>query len=645
MSEILDNVADSMDRRLGSVLMNQLGVEANIIEEAIAYQNTLIEKRKTDPNTPMKKMGEVLIGTGLVSRDKVYRALAMQKGLPFMTANEIKGIANYKLYRERDFLDISRDGDVSSIIRAIFETQSFPSHFESDVDSNGNEVSKLVIVATNPDYLSSIKLHYENLLQNNVLCKVVLTDNSVFKTFTLKYNAITAKELKEFCKYVDGVVPWSGQAITTREILQYMLCLAILEDVSDIHISPSSDGLAKIAFRKFNTVETQFYISYNLYANLIHTVKITAHMKENVLYVPQDGRIDGEDIIKDVSIKLNRDGAIVNHAYGIDENSVNYDFSSVSFRISTYPTEPNVKLEIGNTFEKLVIRVLNMNSGLVELSELGLSEQTVAELNTMKNRTQGIVLIVGPTGSGKSTTLYSTLNSINSIARNIITFEDPVEMRQLYWTQGQRKVVENSPENNFDFKEANKAILRQDPDIIMMAEVRDTDTAEFTIAAANTGHLVFTTVHANSAASAVERLKKLGVSELDAAMSILCIMSQRLVKKLCPHCRIQRQMSEQEVSRLLRFDEITQDEIPSQIFVAKKGGCKFCSGRGYIGRVTINEIIPFNKEMKRLILSGVTSELEIRELANKQGYLSLLQDGVAKSSKGICDINDMMSAL
>ena len=233
------------------------------------------------------------------------------------------------------------------------------------------------------------------------------------------------------------------------------------------------------------------------------------------------------------------------------------------------------------------------------------------------------------------------MNSINGLKKNIISFEDPVEMPQMLWSQGQRRVTDNE-ETNFDFLQATKAILRQDPDIIMMAEVRDADTARFAIDAANTGHLVLTTLHANTAASAVERLKKLGVDTLDIAISVLAIMSQRIVKKLCPHCRQKIELNETQRASLLKF-ELPKSFLDSNkyVFQAKKGGCYYCGGKGYQSVTVINEIIPFNKEIKKMVIDGA-SEIAIRDEADKQGWKTMVTDGFIKSVDGLCDINDVI---
>lgn len=630
-------MALSDNRRLGEILVAEQNVPRTIIEEAIMYQNT-INKR----NKGAKKLGDILIETGLVSRDKVYRALATQYGMEYISANILKGLVNYKLYKSEEFYKKFTD-DVGEVLSNIMKTESFPTHYIRDEDSEDENAKELIIVVTNPEKMPQVN-QFTLLLQGKVKFKLLMTDNSMFNEFKLKYNAITKHELEDFSKRVRiSSDDLGGDRISLDEFFKYLLCYAILEKASDIHVFPSSNGMAKIAIRKFGSLETLFYITYDLYERLLaKTKRETGSMKESIVYIPQDGRIDGVELLKNVEIRLNRPDAIVSPMYKIDENYLNYNFSKVSFRVSTYPTEPNIKMEIGKTFEKLVIRVLNLSAGLIELSELGLSMEAVKEIERIKKKTQGIVLIVGPTGSGKSTTLYSMASSINCLEKNIITFEDPVEMRQLNWTQGQRNVTaDDNEEMTFDFEQANKAILRQDPDVIMMAEIRDVDTATFTINAANTGHLVLTTLHANSAASSIERLKKLSAHPLDIAMSTLCVMSQRLLKRICPHCKKPTNLTDERKEALLAVD-FNIDQFPAKVYSRNPDGCPFCNHLGHVGIVAVNEIIPFTKEIRQAIIEG-KSELVIRELASKKGFKTLLEDGIRKSSDGLCDIDEVIN--
>ena len=637
---------------LGEILTKMFDVSSKAIEEALLYQTAIKELAQENARAVSiqdYRLGEVLVSAGIVSRSKVYRALALKDGLEYMSAAQVRAVVNYRLFREPRIAScFDGSGDpkkgVSDLINRMFKCKSFISHYHKDE----SDEPVVVVVASSPECVKSVKMQITpSLERGNVKFKVVVSDNSSFDDFQLKFNAMTRDELAQLAKYVDRFNPVTQQTIDIGEFYQALLCYAIVENATDIHLFPSGNGLARIVLRKIGDLETQFYIRYELYKRIIDYTKRKAggNMQSNVVEVPQDGRVDGTELLQNVEIRLGREDAIVDRGLGIDENLLKYSFPQVSFRISTYPTESQTKMEPGNTYEKLVIRVLNLSAGLTELPELGLSEQTVAELNDFKERTQGIIIIVGPTGSGKSTTLYSFTNSIDCLSKAVITFEDPVEMRQMLWAQGQRKPT-NDAGTNFDFAQANKAILRQDPDIIMMAEVRDNDTAMFSINAANTGHLVMTTLHANSAASSIERLKKLGVDGLDIAISVLAVMGQRIIKKLCEHCRIKQPLTEAQRSRLLKLD-LPESVMNSNTYVHvhnSSGECMYCGGRGYTGVTVINEIIPFTKEIKHLIVKNA-SEIEIREQANKDKWKTMVEDGYAKSVAGICDIEDVIKRL
>ena len=642
----LPKVNKFLDVKLGSILKQEFGVGEDAIEEAISYKRALknVDERNGSNTLSNRTLGDVLIETGIVSKKTIYQALALQKGLDFMPAYTVNARTDYKLYKSEEIF--KHFGSLSDLVNVMMNTKSFISHWEADPE-NPNEPAKLVIVVTTPENTSSVKRLSTVLEKKGVKTHIVLSDSSVFDEFKLRYNFVTKEEMENIAAYVDQTNPVTGTTVTLREFYSYLLTYAIVEKATDIHILPVGEHLARIVFRKIGELETQFYITYSLYTRIIGFTKAHAGMKTNLNGIPQDGRLSGEqkvengELLTNVNIRLKRKDAIIDRGLGVDENSLHYSFPKVSFRVSTYPVETSIKRSSDDPYEKLVIRVLNLSSGLTEMADLGLSSQATDELKLLKERSQGIILIVGPTGSGKSTSLYSLMNSINGLKKNIISFEDPVEMPQMLWSQGQRRVTDNE-ETNFDFLQATKAILRQDPDIIMMAEVRDADTARFAIDAANTGHLVLTTLHANTAASAVERLKKLGVDTLDIAISVLAIMSQRIVKKLCPHCRQRIELNDMQRASLIKF-ELPKSFLDSNkyVFQAKKGGCYYCGGKGYQSVTVINEIIPFNKEIKKMVIDGA-SEIAIRDEADKQGWKTMVTDGFIKSVDGLCDINDVI---
>ena len=621
--EIEEDLSIYKSMKIGEILISKFKVNRSIIEEGLFKQKKVFNNKK--------KIGTILIEDGLVSKDTLYHAYSLQKQKDYINYNRIKQRVDFKIYKEERIFQAFHQTSYITLLYTIMKAKALPMYWEKD-EKSGEE--SLVVGITNPDLndthilIDSLESHLKKQGINLIL---YMTSEKLYTDFELKYKELTLKELEEFSQRIDEITP--------EVFLQYLLIYAILHGISDLHISPSSNESARIAGRSLGEVETLFYLSLRHYNALIAVIKNNADMKADKMFVPQDGRIDGKKLLKDVVINVNRTNSVKND-YDINENKLEYSFENVSFRISSYPTEPPYELAVGVSFEKLVIRVLNLSSGLVELSELGLNKEITSELNYAKSRNQGIIFIVGPTGSGKSTTIYSALSSINAIKKNIISFEDPVEMRQLYWSQGQRNIVKDNEDMNFDYLQSKKAILRQDPDIILMGEVRDEDSANFAIEAANTGHLVFTTLHSNSAAAAFERIRKLGVMPLEVASATICVLSQRLIKEVCPHCKKTREINEQELKTLERL-EFDIKKAPNNVIESNKNGCKYCNYRGYIGRTTLAEIIPVNSKIKEAIVNE-KPDYEIRKIASSMGFKTILEDGIDRMNSGRVALQDIL---
>ena len=366
---------------------------------------------------------------------------------------------------------------------------------------------------------------------------------------------------------------------------------------------------------------------------LINIIKSTANINAQAIHKPQDGSIDGSSFLKDYKLPLIREAM-----------EPIFSFLKVSFRVSTYPVgKPIGGVEEGIIYESVVIRVLGASGTTAELSSLGISKQSEKELRFASKRNQGIVLITGPTGSGKSTTLYSTLSLIDSIKKKIITFEDPIERRNMYWAQGERKITQNS-DTTFDFLDAKKAILRQDPNVILMGEVRDSESAQFAVEAANTGHLVFTTIHANSAVDAFERLAELEVEPAKIATSALAIFAQRLVKKVCPHCYIEREIKDEEREMLERLEIFKSEDIPKTIIDANPNGCNICNHTGFIGRTLIDEVVAVNQKIREMITNR-TPSFEIRKEVSKMGYKAMVENGIEKMKQKQTTLEEVLGAI
>jgi type II secretory ATPase GspE/PulE/Tfp pilus assembly ATPase PilB-like protein len=286
----------------------------------------------------------------------------------------------------------------------------------------------------------------------------------------------------------------------------------------------------------------------------------------------------------------------------------------VDFRVSSLPTVHG---------ENIVLRVLDKQSSIMPLAGLGFSKENLAKISRAQERPEGIIIVTGPTGSGKSTSLYSMLNEINTVDVNIQTLEDPVE----YSVPMIRQTAIR--EGILDFGDGIKALLRQDPDIIFVGEIRDATTGNMALKAAMTGHQVYTTLHTNDSFGALPRLFDLGLKPGMVAGAIIAVFAQRLVRKLCAHCK-RPHTPDAEECKLLGVDTAN----PPSLFKAKEGGCDACAGQGYKGRTAIVEILSFDEELDDMVANNAT-KAQIKAKAIEKGFKSLKDDGILKVLDGI----------
>jgi general secretion pathway protein E/type IV pilus assembly protein PilB len=291
----------------------------------------------------------------------------------------------------------------------------------------------------------------------------------------------------------------------------------------------------------------------------------------------------------------------------------------IDFRVSTHLTING---------ENIVMRILDEKQSILELDKLGFSEHSLAILKRMVQRPEGVIILTGPTGSGKTTTLYTVLNSINSVDKNIMTLEDPVEYRLPLIRQSNIR-----SDIGMDFATGIKTLLRQDPDVILVGEIRDRETAITAIQAAMTGHQVYTSLHTNDAISAIPRLMNIGVPNYLMSGSLIGIVAQRLARKLCMHCKKESPLDPIE-KRLLGPNHSRIDKL------FKAVGCEKCNG-GYKGRVVVCEILPFDRELDSMV-EKETNRKEIMKYALSQGFVPMVEDGIQKVIAGITDLKELM---
>ncbi len=384
------------------------------------------------------------------------------------------------------------------------------------------------------------------------------------------------------------------------KVIGSLLKRAVREKASDVHIEPSEEEV-DVRFRVDGVLRKVLALPKEIQSAVISRVKILANLKIDETRLPQDGRIQ-----------------------------ILLDGNKVDFRISTLPTVSG---------EKVVARVLDHSTGVLTLEQLGLRGRSFRVLEDNITKSHGMSLITGPTGSGKSTTLYAIIARIKDISINIITMEDPVEYRMPGVNQSQVNA-----KIGFTFANGLRSILRQDPNVVMVGEIRDRETADIAINAALTGHIVLSSLHTNDAAGALPRLLDMGIEPFLIISSTNAIVGQRLCRKLCDKCRSPATVKPDQLEEInqeietLPAEEKTLAKQKSSFYAAK--GCQACNNTGYRGRIGIFEVLDVTEPIKQLTLKRASAS-QILEQARKQGFISMKQDGILKALDGLTSIEEV----
>lgn len=445
-------------------------------------------------------------------------------------------------------------------------------------------------------YLVSPRSMESALKQYDTLPKILKTSTGI---------EITEQDLVRFEKQhtqLSNLAERINQTPLT-EVLSLLIAGAKQARATDIHVE-AEEADVKVRYRIDGVLQTVAILPKESWKKIISRIKLLAGLKLNIEDRPQDGRINLE--IADDKIDI---------------------------RVSTVPTSNG---------ESVAMRLLLSTEAGLEFEKLGLRGQPFEELKRQIKKPSGMIVATGPTGSGKTTTLYSMLKKINQPGSKIITLEDPIEYRLEGINQSQV-----DPEGGYTFVRGLKHALRQDPDIVMIGEIRDLETAEIAIQATLTGHLVFTTLHTNNAAGAIPRFLSIGTKPYLLAPALSAIVGQRLVRRLCEHCKKPKELDKDIQSRV---DEAINtipeksayrvDPNNPKIFYDKVG-CAECNNTGYYGRIGIFEVMTMNEELEKLILAGNTSEYDITRVALNHGMLTMVQDGVLKALEGITSIDEV----
>jgi type IV pilus assembly protein PilB len=404
-------------------------------------------------------------------------------------------------------------------------------------------------------------------------------------------SAEPSKESAEYRKTYDlqEKEPLAGplESAPAARMFDLVTMQAIRDRASDIHFEPDDKSL-RVRFRIDGFLFESMILPKVAHPAITSRIKILAEMDITETRLPQDGNFN-----------------------------IRMDNRGFEVRVSTFPTIYG---------ENVVLRILDQTSPLLTLEDLGFSEEILSQFKQLLRKTTGMILVTGPTGSGKTTTLYGSLNMINSVDKNIITIEDPVEYRLSLIRQTQV-----NPKAGITFAAGLRSILRQDPDVIMVGEIRDLETAQIAIQAALTGHLVLSTLHTNDAPEAITRLLDIGVEPYLISSSVIGVLAQRLVRVICPHCKVSFPIDEMTLKELKGV--IPKSEKSPTSFRGK--GCKQCKQSAYLGRTGIYELLMVDQRIKRLITEKASPQ-EIRQIARETtGLKSLREDGLLKVLKGV----------
>lgn len=518
--------------------------------------------------SPGQKLGDALLQRGFLTEQQLIEVLEFQLGIPHIS------LFRYPI-----------DTKLLNLIpkEMAKRNQLIPLKKEGD---------RLLVAMADPmDFFAIDDLRLTTGFQ---IDPAIATKDDILRVINKYYN------VEDGFEELLGTLPEGGEAaqeetMTAEDspvvrLVNQLLSNAVVMKASDIHIDPQETKVA-IRYRIDGVLRTERVLPKHMQSLLTARIKIMANLDITEHRVPQDGRI-----------------------------KVNLEFHPIDLRVSTLPTVYG---------EKIVMRILDLGSSLNDINKLGFNSLNLKRIINMIEKPTGIVLITGPTGSGKSSTLYAALNKLNSEEVNIITVEDPVE----YQIEGINQIQVNT-NVGMTFAAGLRSILRQDPNIIMVGEIRDKETAEIAVRASLTGHLVLSTIHTNDSLGTVNRLVDMGVEPFLVASALSGIVAQRLVRKICRDCAEEQAPTKREIEifakRGLKVDRIVRGR-----------GCSSCNMTGYKGRIAIHEVLVITDEMRKVIMNG-DSFLKLRELAIKNKTIFLIDDGLLKVKQGLTTTEEIL---
>ncbi|MEW8073896.1 MAG: type IV-A pilus assembly ATPase PilB [Candidatus Thiodiazotropha endolucinida] len=562
----------------------------------------------TNPKVNLSGLARCLIQDGLISEEDAESAFteALKKKVPFVTylvENAILNSIDIAISASRGFgvpifdLDVIDPGVIPT--DAVGE-KLVRTHHALPIFRRGNRLFLAVSDPTNHQGLDEIRFN-TGLASEAILVeedKLSRTINKVIEAQETSMDDLLDADLDNLdISGGDEEIESDESKLDVDEapVVRYinkLLLDAIKQGVSDIHFEPY-EYTYRVRYRQDGILREVASPPSNLANRLSSRIKVMSRMNIAEKRVPQDGRI---------KMQLSKSRAI-------------------DFRVNTCPTLYG---------EKIVLRILDPTSAQLGIEALGFEEDQREQFIDAINKPYGMILVTGPTGSGKTVSLYTALNMLNKSEVNISTAEDPVEIQVPGINQ-----VNTNVKTGLTFAEALRAFLRQDPDIVMVGEIRDLETAEIAVKAAQTGHLVLSTLHTNDAPQTLTRLANMGVPPFNIASSVLLIMAQRLARRLCEHCKAPEDLPKEA----LLEEGFTEADIKTDFTIYKPVGCDMCTG-GYKGRVGIFQVMPVSETMGKLIMEGGTS-IQLEDQAEKEGVDNLRRSGLRKVMQGITSLQEL----
>jgi len=517
-----------------------------------------------------KRLGDLLLDLGYISETDLVEVLEFQLGVEkadlakYVIDPSLSQYIPENIAQRYNAVPLSRDGDTLKVV------MSDPSDLLAidDMEMTSNLRVKPMIATR-----SEISRVMSQIYEGNE------NTSEVFESLDYYKSESDEPEIDELKRMVEDA--------PIVRLTNMIINQAIQERASDVHIEPQKN-MVRVRYRVDGVLREHLTAPKYTQAALISRIKIIADLDITKRRVPQDGRI-----------------------------SMNVRGLNIDMRVSTLPTVHG---------EKVVIRLLTKDESLVNIENLGFSDHNLQRFENLIAQPHGIILVTGPTGSGKSTTLIAALNKLNDIEKNIVTIEDPVE----YQLNGINQ-VHAKEQVGLSFANTLRSILRQDPDIIMVGEIRDEETAEIAVRAALTGHLVLSTLHTNDSVSSVTRLVDMGIPPYLVASTVIGAMAQRLVRRLCNDCKKSYEAGIEE-REFMDLEEGTT--------LYKANACRKCSDTGYKGRLAVQEILTVDEQVEKMIVRG-EDEIDIKKYALSQGMIDLKQDGIEKIKEGLTSYQEL----